>query len=307
MPQPPDFLRRMRWEGPVSVEYLRSHLASVPKRSGLYVFTNHTWSLMPGQGILYVGKSDRDPGGLQRRLSGYVADPASVKVLSSKDPATPMWSGTLQHAGKAQLLTEIQQKYRNGNTSSHVYVRWHRDATPSAREPALVRYLRPAFNTDFTGGKDDSMPDFHPGLRWEAPVSVERLRSDPACIPQESGLYVFTNHQDPLQPGRGILYAGMTERDSGGLRSRSSGYVKDPEEIDAVSGRDPTLPSWSSEASHAGKMQLLAEIQQKYRGGNRVSGVHVRWHVCETPSDSEVALIAYLEPAFNTHFRDKAE
>ncbi|HEX7639094.1 MAG TPA: hypothetical protein VF457_11915 [Burkholderiaceae bacterium] len=144
-----DLFPEIRWTDPVPVEDLRRDRSPVPRQQGLYVFTNHTGPLEPGRGVLYVGKTEGDAQGLWSRLRGYVKDPESVPVNSSKDRTKP--GSQVRHAGKVNLLTEIQQKYRNGNTSSHVFVRWFVCPAPGDREKALIRHLRPAFNTHFNG------------------------------------------------------------------------------------------------------------------------------------------------------------
>lgn len=55
---------------------------------------------------------------------------------------------SLRHAGKVQLLVEIQQKYRDaGDTKSCVWVRWHERPAPATLEDQLIKYLNPAYNS----------------------------------------------------------------------------------------------------------------------------------------------------------------
>ena len=147
---PDDLFPEIQWSTPVAVEALRVDRSRVPRQQGLYVFTNHDGALEPARGILYVGKTEDDPQGLWSRLRGYLKDPAKVNVVSSRDP-TKM-SSEVRHSGKANLLVEIQQKYRGANQVSGVYVRWFVCPSPSDREKALIRHLKPAFNTHYNGG-----------------------------------------------------------------------------------------------------------------------------------------------------------
>jgi len=150
------------------------------------------------------------------------------------------------------------------------------------------------------GERQMTPDDLFPEIQWSTPVTVEELRVDRSRVPRLQGLYVFTNHNGPIEPGRGILYVGMTNRDAKGLYGRLYGYLRDPAEVSIVSSKDPN--KIASGVRHSGKAQLLVEIQQKYRGTNLVSGVYVRWFACPSPDDREEALIRYLKPAFNTHY-----
>jgi len=60
------------------------------------------------------------------------------------------------------------------------------------------------------------------------------------------------------------------------------------------------LIDFSSSLRHAGKVQLLVEMQQKSRGAGR-SGIWVRWSPTASAANVEQLLISYLRPAFNTH------
>lgn len=148
-----------------------------------------------------------------------------------------------------------------------------------------------------------SPDDLFPEIVWSTPVTVESLRLDRSRVPRHQGLYVFTNHDGAIEPGRGILYVGKTEDDPKGLFSRLRGYVRDPAKINVVSSKDPDKTS--SAVRHSGRVNLWTEIQSKYRGTNQVSGIYVRWFVCPSPGDREEALIRHLKPAFNTHYNKR--
>ncbi len=147
-----------------------------------------------------------------------------------------------------------------------------------------------------------SPDNLFPDITWSTPVTVESLRLDRSRVPRQQGLYVFTNHDGAVEPARGVLYVGKTEGDAQGLWSRLRGYLRHPDDIKVQSSKHPD--NVASAVKHAGRANLLVEIQSKYRGTNQVSGVYVRWFVCTTPGDREEALIRYLKPAFNTHFNN---
>jgi hypothetical protein len=150
----------VHWSDPVPVERLRDDRSTVPRAPGLYVFTNHAGAVEQGPGVLYVGKTE-DRNGLWSRLSGYLKDPGAIPVLSGRHPG--QLSSRMRHAGKLGLLTEIQQKYRNGNTDSHVFVRWSVNPAPSDLEKALIQDLKPKFNTQHNG--EPTAPALPPARR----------------------------------------------------------------------------------------------------------------------------------------------
>lgn len=138
-------------------------------------------------------------------------------------------------------------------------------------------------------------PAFFPDIRWSEPVPIEILRVERVRLPRSSGLYVFTNHPDAIEPGRGVLYLGKAKN----LHSRLQSYLADPARLLVFSPRNPLRPN--SSLRHAGKVQLLIEVQQKYReAGAATSFIWVRWCECPSPRDREKPLIRYLQPAFNT-------
>ena len=131
------------------IEVLRVDRVRIPKSSGIYVFTNHTGPIEPARGILYLGKTKN----LHNRLQSYLADPAKLLVFSPRNPLRP--NSSLRHAAKAQLLIEVQQKYREaGATESYIWIRWHECPSPRAKEKPLIGYLRPAFNTQDVEAED---------------------------------------------------------------------------------------------------------------------------------------------------------
>jgi hypothetical protein len=130
------------WTAPVPIEVLRVERVRLPRQSGLYLFTNHDGAVDPRLGNLYLGKAKS----LYARLQSYLVDPASLMLFSPRNPLK--LNSSLKHAGKAQLLVEVQQKYREaGATQSYIWVRWHVCPSPRALEKGLIQQLRPAFNT----------------------------------------------------------------------------------------------------------------------------------------------------------------
>ncbi len=134
------------WTPPVPIEVLRVERVRLPRQSGLYLFTNHDGAVHPRLGNLYLGKAKS----LYARLQSYLVDPASLMLFSPRNPLKT--NSSLRHAGKAQLLVEVQQKYREaGATQSFIWVRWHVCPSPRALEKALIQQMRPAFNTQDIG------------------------------------------------------------------------------------------------------------------------------------------------------------
>ena len=136
----PAWFASIAWSAPVSLEALRANRGQLPNLSGVYVFTNYAGALEPNTGVLYVGKA----ASLLRRVQSYLPHPNETKVASRTNPERV--SSTLKHAGKTQLLVEIQQKSR-GTAASGIFVRWWVTASPKITEDLLLGYLRPAYNT----------------------------------------------------------------------------------------------------------------------------------------------------------------
>lgn len=139
----PTWFKDLSWSEPVKVETLRADRTLIPKESGVYVFTNYSGPLERNTGVLYVGKAKT----LNSRLASYLADPREMLLLSQKSGEARV-SSSLRHAGKAQLLVEIQQRYHvPGNADSGIFVRWVTRSEPKSLEDRLIEYLQPAFNT----------------------------------------------------------------------------------------------------------------------------------------------------------------
>ena len=141
----PPWFSAIAWSAPVTVEALRSNRMQIPQPSGVYVFTNYSGVLQANTGVLYVGKATS----LFSRLSSYLVDPNEMLVLSTRSGGTRL-NTSLRHAGKVQLLVELQQKSRAGGQSG-LYVRWSAVSSPAILERMLISYLRPAFNTQGNG------------------------------------------------------------------------------------------------------------------------------------------------------------
>jgi len=137
----PDWFPSISWSTPLAIETLRSERQHLPHLSGVYAFTNYAGPLEKNTGVLYVGKATS----LYERVQSYLVDPAQMQVLSSRSGGQRVTS-SLRHAGKAQLLVELQQKSR-GPGPSGIWVRWSATASPAVLEDLLIAYLRPAFNT----------------------------------------------------------------------------------------------------------------------------------------------------------------
>ncbi len=137
----PSWFTAMQWSPAVGVEALRSNRQLLPLGPGVYVFTNYGGALEKNTGVLYVGKA----ASLASRVQSYLVNPAELRVMSERS-GSPRISSSLRHAGKVQLLVEIQQKSR-GIGSSGLWIRWTQVALPHMLESQLIQYLRPAFNT----------------------------------------------------------------------------------------------------------------------------------------------------------------
>jgi hypothetical protein len=140
---PPQWFTSLAWSAPSKLEQLREDRTPIPKSSGVYVFTNYAGQLQKNTGVLYVGKAKT----LHTRLQSYLADPSEVLIMSPRSGGQRL-SSSLRHAGKVQLLVEVQQRYRAlGHTDSGVWIRWHICGEPAPLEGQLISYLQPAFNT----------------------------------------------------------------------------------------------------------------------------------------------------------------
>ena len=136
----PSWFEALSWSPAVAVEQLRQDRSGIPASSGVYVFTNYLGALQRNTGVLYVGKAKS----LAKRLGSYLADPAELQVFSSRTPGRI--STSLRHAGKVQLLVEMQQKSRDGRPCG-MWLRWTLSASPVALESQLIQYLQPAYNS----------------------------------------------------------------------------------------------------------------------------------------------------------------
>jgi hypothetical protein len=146
----PDWFTALAWSAPKRIEDLRDDRTVIPKNSGVYVFTNYPGRLEKNTGVLYVGKAKS----LHSRIQSYLADPGEMLVLSKRSGGQKI-SSSLRHAGKVQILMEVQQRMRAlGHTKTGIWVRWHVVASPAVIEDQLIKYLYPAFNT--TGRGDNS-------------------------------------------------------------------------------------------------------------------------------------------------------
>ena len=109
-------------------------------------------------------------------------------------------------------------------------------------------------------------------------------------MPTGPGVYVFTKDtRDGIEPGPWILYVGKSRT----LRSRISQYLADPGVVTIGSRKHPGR--FNTSLKHAGKTQIMIEAMH---GGGR--HVWVRWAECRRPERVEGALIAYLDPGYNS-------
>ncbi len=139
----PDWFTAILWTDPVKIEELRYDRKRLPMTSGVYVFTNYSFALEQNTGVLYVGKAKS----LHKRVQSYLADPEKLLVLSSRSGVLRP-STSFNHPGKFLLLMDIQQRFRAlGHGESGIWVRWHPCVAPSILENQLIKYLKPAFNT----------------------------------------------------------------------------------------------------------------------------------------------------------------
>jgi hypothetical protein len=137
----PVWFSSITWSSPVTIESLRTNRNLLPHCSGVYVFTNYSATLEQNFGVLYVGKATS----LNNRVKSYLVDPSNMLVMSSRS-ATPRLNSSLRHAGKVQLLVELQQRSR-GVGLTGIWVRWTQSNSPAMLEQMLIGYLHPAFNT----------------------------------------------------------------------------------------------------------------------------------------------------------------
>ncbi len=137
----PVWFASLAWSAPVTLEALRAQRSLLPHASGVYAFSNYAGPLENNTGVLYIGKAKS----LSQRVQSYLVDPATMMVMSARS-GVPRINTSLRHAGKVQLLVEIQQKCR-GAAPSGIWVRWSLDPAPAALEKRLIDHLQPAYNT----------------------------------------------------------------------------------------------------------------------------------------------------------------
>ena len=148
----PEWFKTLSWSDPIPVEKLRADRDRLPIESGVYVFTNYGTKLEKNYGVLYVGKAKS----LHKRVQSYLADPAKLLVFSDRSGKQRL-NTSLRHAGKVQLLMEVQQKYRDvGDLTIYMWVRWHVCQAPATLEDQLIKYLSPAYNSN---GKETAGSD----------------------------------------------------------------------------------------------------------------------------------------------------
>ncbi|MFT3734769.1 MAG: type VI secretion system baseplate subunit TssG [Rhodocyclaceae bacterium] len=138
----PAWFTGLRWSDPEKIEDLRKNRGLLPRKSGVYVFTNYSFALEKNTGVLYVGKATS----LYERVQSYLADPTDVQIFSRRYGGTRV-SSTLKHPGKAQLLMEVAQRMNMGCVPCGIWVRWLVKTAPAVLEDDLIKYLQPAFNT----------------------------------------------------------------------------------------------------------------------------------------------------------------
>ena len=144
----------LKWHGPHLIATL--DLKLVPKRPGVYVFTEYEGPLVPNNPIppesspdyeqviekfrntpcvLYVGMSVRN---LRHRVRSYLFKP--YLEIKRRPKGTPPRHVAPKHKGAALLHA---QQFFDGK----VYVRWAGTSSPKQIEKILIRELRPALNT----------------------------------------------------------------------------------------------------------------------------------------------------------------
>ena len=139
----PTWFDSIVWSTPIPIEQLRVDRDRLPKGSGVYVFTNYAGKLEKNFGVLYVGKAKS----LYKRVQSYLVDPGRLLLFSYRSGEQRL-NSSLKHAGKVQLMAEIQQKYRTaGDINTHMWVRWHECPSPVVLEDQLIKYLDPAYNS----------------------------------------------------------------------------------------------------------------------------------------------------------------
>ncbi|GAA5167590.1 hypothetical protein [Viridibacterium curvum] len=139
----PAWFSALRWSDAVKIEDLRQNRGLLPRKAGIYVFTNYDFALEKNTGVLYVGKAGLS---LYQRVQSYLADPTDVQIFSRRSGGTRV-SSTLKHPGKAQLLVEVAQRMNLGCVPCGIWVRWLVKTAPEVLEDDLIKYLQPAFNT----------------------------------------------------------------------------------------------------------------------------------------------------------------
>ena len=140
-----DLMDGLAWSEPLLVEFLRAHRDVIPAQSGVYVFTNYSDRLEANHGVLYVGKARS----LHGRLQSYLVAPNELRLLSPRAKDGRI-SRSLRHAGKVQLLMEINQRIAySPHLRTEIWVRWHLTDDAERLEKILISGLKPAFNSTF--------------------------------------------------------------------------------------------------------------------------------------------------------------
>jgi excinuclease UvrABC nuclease subunit len=139
----PGWFSTIIWSEPIRIDELRISRDILPHAPGVYTFTNYKGTLEKNTGVLYVGKATS----LNKRIQSYLVDPRKMLILSPRSNERRV-SSSLRHTGKAMLLVEIQQRFRElGHCDYGIWVRWTQCAAPGTLENQLITYLQPAFNT----------------------------------------------------------------------------------------------------------------------------------------------------------------
>lgn len=143
MSHPPSWFSALSFSTPIEFKTLRNNRFQIPASSGVYVFTNYDFDLEKNTGVLYVGKAND----LRKRLNAYLLDPSLMPLFARPDSRYPngRFNTSLRHPGKANLLTELQQRWDWPSTG--IFLRWTLSNQAKQLESDLIHYLEPAFNT----------------------------------------------------------------------------------------------------------------------------------------------------------------
>ena len=142
----PPWFSALAWSAPYAVESLRRggpHRDQVPRQPGVYAFTLFDAPITVGNrlGVLYVGKATT----LRSRMKSYMVDPATLMLEGRRGELNT----SLKHAGKVNVLVQVQQRSR-GTAPSGTFYRWavtNDEAEARRLELLLLDYLRPGLNT----------------------------------------------------------------------------------------------------------------------------------------------------------------